>query len=1000
MKFTVRFQVSMAATILLIIVALTAATLGSVYYASSRAAEETAGKLFRAAAQRAFERIDSQMGRTLALAGLGAAKPAAAAGRADGLDAPELPFVFTALAEDASLYALYYGRDDGSFLQVIATRGDARVLAAHKAPPGTEWIIRSITGAGAERAQTWTFLDGRRGSLGVAVDSQPGYDPRQRPWYAAAAASDRAELSPAYIFNSLGEPGITASRRFAGGVFGVDITLSGLDRFIREQVVSANGGIVLADATGRVLAMTDTLAPSRPMLSALGDIDQPLVKAVARLGGQATSDDLIAVKQDGLRLMLYRAEWKVAERPGIAIAVVAPTEDFVGHIRAMQARILLAALACLVVFLPAVIILARRMAARVRGLADDAMRVRDMDFSGPPPTPSHIVEFNELGDAFGLMKVNLSTKATALKESQEKLARLVDLGIAMSSERDSHRLMEMVLLGAKELTNADGGTLYIRGEDEKLHFQILRNDTLKVALGGSSGNPVSIPPVAMFDAEGRPNHNNVVSHAVHQQETVIIDDAYDSTEFDFSGTKVFDERNGYRSKSFMTVPLKPRGGDVIGALQLINARPPGSDAVVPFSPEVQRFVEALAAQAATALYNRELLSAQERLMDAMIQLIAGAIDAKSPYTGGHCERVPELALMLAEEATKRTDGPLAEFRFETDDEWREFRIGAWLHDCGKVVMPEHIVDKATKLETIYDRIHEVRMRYEVLLRDADIERLEAIAAGAAPADADAACATKKAKLLEDFAFIAECNIGGEFMAPDKVERLKGIAATTWLRHIDDRLGIGHEELKRHGDGAPPELPAVETVLADKPFHVIRRGDGSVNRAYENLGFQVKVPDALYNLGEVYNLSVGRGTLTEEDRFKIIEHIMQTISMLERLPFPKNLKRVPEYAGTHHETLIGSGYPRKLGKDELSIPSRIMAIADIFEALTASDRPYKKAKTLSESVKILSFFKKDGHIDADLFDLFLTSGVYRRYAERFLGPDQIDEVDVASYVTAA
>jgi hypothetical protein len=376
--------------------------------------------------------------------------------------------------------------------------------------------------------------------------------------------------------------------------------------------------------------------------------------------------------------------------------------------------------------------------------------------------------------------------------------------------------------------------------------------------------------------------------------------------------------------------------------------------------------------------------------------MAGAIDAKSPYTGGHCERVPELSLMLAEEACKVTEGPLADFAFHTPDEWREFKIGAWLHDCGKVTTPEYVVDKATKLETIYNRIHEVRTRFEVLLRDARIEMLEAVAAGMPADEAEAGFEARKTELVDDYAFIAECNLGGEFMAPERVERLKAIAARTWMRHFDDRLGLSQEELRRI-EGVPAEaLPAVEAVLADKPNHVIPRPTNSAifDPSY---GFKTRIPENLYNFGELYNLAIGRGTLTEEERFKINEHIIQTIIMLKRMPFPKQMQRVVEYAGTHHETLIGTGYPRGLADKELSVPARITAIADIFEALTASDRPYKKPKTLSECVKILSFFKKDKHIDADLFDLFLSSGVYLRYAERYLKPDQIDEVDVAKYI---
>ncbi len=605
------------------------------------------------------------------------------------------------------------------------------------------------------------------------------------------------------------------------------------------------------------------------------------------------------------------------------------------------------------------------------------------------------MEFYQLAGAFRMMKDTVAQKAEQLQLAHVKLEKLVGLGISLAAERDSGRLMDLILLGAKDLTNADGGTLYMRTEDETLRFQILRNDTLGVAVGGASGELPDIPPVPLLDAQGRPNHNNVVSHCVHEEVTVNIADAYDSADFDFSGTRAFDQRTGYRSKSFLTVPLKPRGGGVIGALQLINARKPGSDEVIPFDPELQGFVEALAAQAATALYNRQLLDAQEALMDGMIQIIAGAIDAKSPYTGGHCARVPELAIMLAEEAGKVADGPLAPFAFKTDEEWREFRIGAWLHDCGKVVTPEYVVDKATKLETIYNRIHEVRMRFEVLLRDARIDYLEGLAAGGDEAALRARLEERRAQLLDDFAFVAECNVGGEFMAPEKVERLQRIAEQTWMRHLDDRLGLSHEELKRFPQEEQP-LPQPEKLLSDKPWHILPRiGD---HERYANLGFAVAIPEHLYNFGEMHNLKISRGTLSDEERFKINEHIMQTIAMLERLPFPKHLKRVPEYAGTHHETMIGTGYPRKLDASQLSVPSRIMAIADIFEALTASDRPYKKAKTLSESVKILSFFKKDGHIDPDLFDLFLTSGVYRRYAERFLAPEQIDEVPLEQYLT--
>jgi HD-GYP domain-containing protein (c-di-GMP phosphodiesterase class II) len=407
------------------------------------------------------------------------------------------------------------------------------------------------------------------------------------------------------------------------------------------------------------------------------------------------------------------------------------------------------------------------------------------------------------------------------------------------------------------------------------------------------------------------------------------------------------------------------------------------------------FVEAVASQSAIALENQNLLEAQQTLFDALLKLIAGAVDAKSAHTGGHCERVPELAMMLAEAVAEVGDGPLAGKGFQSEDEWREFRIGAWLHDCGKVTTPEYVVDKATKLETLHNRIHEVRTRFEVLLRDARIERLEALLAGAPAEAADAALERRRRELEDDFAFVAACNIGGESMSPEAIARIERIGAQTWTRCFDDRLGVSAEELARRAATPAEPPPAEERLLADQPWHRVPRPPAPALDARH--GFRLTPPEHLYDFGEIHNLSIRRGTITDEERFKINEHIIQTIVMLEALPLPRRLRRVPEYAGTHHETLTGGGYPRALGASELSVPARIMAIADIFEALTAADRPYKAAKTLSESVEILAGFKARGHIDPDLFDLFLTSGAYRRYGERFLKPGQLDEVEVSRFV---
>jgi len=393
---------------------------------------------------------------------------------------------------------------------------------------------------------------------------------------------------------------------------------------------------------------------------------------------------------------------------------------------------------------------------------------------------------------------------------------------------------------------------------------------------------------------------------------------------------------------------------------------------------------------------QEYQQSQEKLLNSIVKLIAEAVDAKSPYTGGHCERVPKIAQLLIDEASHSNQGIFREFSLKNKDELREFEIGAWLHDCGKVTTPEYVVDKSTKLETINDRIHEIRTRFEVLWRDAQIEYLEAKLNHKESSYTLETLKTVQSQLLEDFAFVANANIGGEYMSPDKQKRIHSIANQEWIRHFDDSLGLGEVEILRYDKENAQTLPATEKLLSDKKQHIIKRENFDY-KSYESHGFKEDVPEYLYNYGEVYNLCIAKGTLTPEERYKINEHVILTIKMLEKIPFPSHMTKIPEYAGTHHETLVGTGYPRKLTKENLSIPARIMALADVFEALTASDRPYKKAKNLSEAIKILSFMVKDEHLDADIFKLFLQSNLHNVYAKKYLKPEQIDEVDIEQYL---
>ena len=529
---------------------------------------------------------------------------------------------------------------------------------------------------------------------------------------------------------------------------------------------------------------------------------------------------------------------------------------------------------------------------------------------------------------------------------EQQIQNLSQIGLALSKERDMSKLLEMILLEAKRISNSDGGTLYMMTDDKRLKFEIMMTDSLDFHMGGTSGKDIAFYPVKLFDDNGEPNNSMVAAYVGLSGETVNIQDAYKAKGFDFSGTKMFDDKTGYHSKSFLTVPLKNHEDEIIGVLQLLNAQTNKTKKIIEFSPDIQSKVEALASQAAVAITNKNLIKDLENLFESFIKLIASAIDAKSPYTGGHCERVPEITMLLADAVVKTKTGPFADFTL-TDQEMYELKIAAWLHDCGKVATPEFVVDKSTKLETIYDRIHEVETRFSVLQRDKQIIKLKKELSVERDDSLSLKQKNEKFKqikseyqkstrqLKKDLSFVKESNIGGEFMSDDKKQRINEISNYKW---------------KPNGK--------MQNFLSEN---------------------------------EVYNLTIPRGTLTPEERQVINDHIVVTINMLDELPYPKHLKNIPEFAGGHHEKLDGTGYPKGLTKNEMSIQARIMAIADIFEALTARDRPYKKGKTLSQAMRILGFMKDDAHIDADLFDIFVKKKIYMKYAKGFLEPEQIDEV---------
>jgi HD-GYP domain-containing protein (c-di-GMP phosphodiesterase class II) len=536
----------------------------------------------------------------------------------------------------------------------------------------------------------------------------------------------------------------------------------------------------------------------------------------------------------------------------------------------------------------------------------------------------------------------------SLNQSLDQLERLNAIGVALSSEQNTNRLLETILLGAQELTHADGGTLYTINEQQCLKFEILRNTTLNIALGGTTHHAIPFAPLPLYLDNGAPNLNMVAAYCAIKQTTINIQDAYAPNQgFDFSGTRAFDDRTGYHSQSFLTVPMRNHENEVIGVLQLINAKDPVSHQIISFSDSHQRLVESLASQAAIALTNHQLIDGLKSLFESFIKLIADAIDEKSPYTGGHCQRVPVLTMMLAEAAIQSQHDAFKGFDLNAQELY-ELKIAAWLHDCGKVTTPESIMDKATKLETIFDRIHLIDDRFELLKSQREANHLrkviEAQAKGKTinPKHLAHEINVIKKQLDDDKNFIRKVNYGSESMSADDQARVREIANYQYQSEAGQSVKFLSED-------------------------------------------------------ETYNLTIPKGTLTPEERQIINNHIVVTINMLESLPYPKGLRRVPEYAGGHHERMDGTGYPKGLTREQMSIPARIMGVADIFEALTSKDRPYKKAKTLSDTLNILGNMKLNHHIDPDVFDLFIREKIYLRYAEMFLDPEQIDVIDESKII---
>ncbi|HDS1786821.1 cache domain-containing protein [Pseudomonas putida] len=852
-----------------------------------------------------------------------------------------LPQLVEMLDANRMLSAAYLGYPSGEFL-LVRRLHDPQLMQRFAAPPGTAFLVQSVShGEGGKVQGEWRFYDRALNLLQAQAKSDYRYDPRLRPWFAEATVQPSTVLTRPYVFFTTREVGLTMAQRSVdgGAVIGLDVSVNDLASETQDLRMTPGTEIVVVDDQGNVVAYPD---PQRAIvhegqgvrLSRVAELGAP---SLARLYADLPKGNQPQPYQvDGQTWYGIRVHLTTLAGHDLYVLIAVPGHELLVGARKVLYEQLLWTMALMAVLLVLGGVLGRRIGRPLRLLREQVQGLASFDFSREVGVHSRVSEVRELSRV-------LSRMSGTIRHFQA-------ITLTLSRERNLERMLDGVLNHLVEAAGGDAGGVYLYDAEQAL---------LRLA--------------ASCRGEHYPSEL-AVDEGARQHLAVTVTQAL-----------------GLHERS-LAVVLNDRSQALLGILVLQMDEEQAQERVgEPF----RRFVEELSGVAAVAIETRQSVEAQQRLLDAMIKLLADAIDAKSPYTGGHCERVPQLAQMLLDQAVSADSGPFASFSM-TEAERYEFRVAAWLHDCGKVTSPEYVVDKATKLETLYNRIHEVRMRFEVLWRDAELAYWQGLASGADQQVLKAALQRSQAELQDDFAFVAQANIGGEFMQDTDIQRLQVIGKRRWLRHFDNRLGISRDEAERLVGVPQPALPTEEPLLADRPEHCVPWGTRTppvVKDDPRNIwGFDMHLPGHASNHGELYNLSIRRGTLTDEERFKINEHIVQTIIMLSALPLPRQLKRVPDIAGNHHEKMNGSGYPRRLGGQDLGIAERVMAIADIFEALTAADRPYKPPKTLSESVKILVAMAREGHVDGQLLQLFLSSGVYRQYAERFLRTEQIDEVD--------
>ena len=875
------------------------------------------------------------------------------------------------LANDTLTNSIYMGFPNGDLLGAHKL-GSKTKKYYYDAPENANFVIETLEYKQAYSNQlTRVYLSKNFDVIDTTVTINDSLNVFERTWYKIGMQSPNLVPTPIYKDLRTNEDALTLVQKhqFSDVVIATDLNISTIVNSLKTSDLSNDAIRVLFGDKGQfvVYHKNDSLFSNFSDASNNNDMGNLLQKAEFKkiISANLNKNKLFTFNFKGEEWLSQTHNISVLQNNNARLLIAVPKNSILGPSKKMLHDTMLMLVSIGVLFIPLSWLFARVLTRPLRNISEQIKQVTALDVSETATiTVSRVKEISDL---------QLST--TKMRKTLDDFLRLLTM---LSNEQDIHSLLEKTCSKASLMLEADSAFVYLKSEKDD---SILEPFILHTQDDNINADVTQCPHLStQWPYEKLRNNVNVKDiqfNLIHPMlKTALVK------------AGIHPENSNVYT---LTIPLIDRSGNILGLLGFSYSECLGGDELT----HVMGVAKTLSDFVSLSFESQNLIAKQKELLNSFIKLIAGAIDTKSPYTGAHCQRVPELASMLADEASRSKQSQFSHFSLDAKG-WEQLNIAAWLHDCGKVTTPEYVIDKATKLETIYNRINEVRMRFEVLIRDAQIQALTAIAQGECAKKTNQILVDNIHQIEDDFALIANCNLGENFIDDDMKARIEAISQQTWLRFLDDELGLSPAELAQKDRTSPITLPIMEPVLSDRAEHMVSHIDNSLELE-AHLRFNMKRPLHRNNLGELHNLMIQRGTINTEERYIINHHVIQTITMLEQLPLPPHLSRVPEIAGGHHEQLSGRGYPRGLLEEDISLEARILAIADVFEALTASDRPYKTAKSLSQSIKILSFMSKDRHIDSDLFKLFLSSGIYLKYAHKYLKPEQIDNVNISEYL---